>query len=66
MPLILAAIVVGAGALVHIHATRVSRARIDAGIIPQPPYEQPTAGVLLHGVTGGPVTRGRNLSGPFA
>lgn len=62
MLLVLAAIVVGAGVWTHVSATRRDRARLDAGLLPQPSYEHPTNGAVVHGVTGGPITRGRSTN----
>ena len=59
MLLVLAAIVVGAALTCNAAANSHARARIAAGIVPQPPHEHPTNGALARGVTGGPVTRGR-------
>lgn len=62
MLLVLAAIVVGVVIALNVNATRNDRARIEAGLIPQPPYEHPTNGAVIHGVTGGPITRGRSTN----
>lgn len=62
MLLVLAAIVVGLVFALNANATRNARARIEAGLLPQPPYEHPTNGAVMHGVTGGPITRGRSTN----
>lgn len=62
MILVLAAIVVGAGAALHVTSVRRDRARLEAGLLPQPSYEHPTNGAVVHGVSGGPIMRGRTTS----